>query len=135
MPSDGLGKIETCLAYLAGFFDGEGSVTSRDDTQVNGKAWTVSVTNTQPEPIRLLRSMFGGRVGSFDHGGYKGKRAKLWNYKRLYRWSAHGANARRFVCAIFPYMRDGAKLKSAYEFLSVDEERDSLGKRRAIRAK
>lgn len=44
------------LSYLAGFFDGEGSVSCR------GHFVQMSLTNLDPEPLRLFVKVFGGRV-------------------------------------------------------------------------
>jgi len=128
MPSD----LEIDLAYIAGYFDGEGNIKHDSSQQKSGTSWGVSITNTVPDVIYKLESMFGGRVRVIENGGYKFK-LRPWKFKTLYRWVAYGADARRFLILILPYLRHPDKIANAQMCIWVDEERDALGKGRSIR--
>jgi len=84
------------LAYVAGFFDGEGYVTigpqSRDQQHYYMRA---GITNTCRRPLELCQEIWGGSVvESRDRGS------------RLlaYRWYLHGAKAFKFLSDIEPYL-------------------------------
>ncbi|KKL77327.1 hypothetical protein LCGC14_2036070, partial [marine sediment metagenome] len=55
------------VSYLAGFFDGEGSISSNLKYAGKNKrpasiSLRVCAYNTDPSPIRLFHSEFGGRM-------------------------------------------------------------------------
>lgn len=100
------------LAYAAGIFDGEGSVSvsyrlqsARSKNQTFGVK--VSVSQVDPEVITWLKDTFGGTCDS-----YKGssKRAKI-----VFRWTLHCRKAADFLEAIVPFL----KLKTARSVAAI----------------
>lgn len=89
--------------YIAGFFDGEGCISSQEYWE-RGKYekyprinLQISITNTNKEVLNLIRGVFGGTVRS--HG--KKKR----NHKKCYDWKLCGKEKMRvFLTSILPYL-------------------------------
>ena len=81
---------QTELAYLAGYFDGEGCVTF-------SRKWIrVSISSCCPRPIEKLYKLFGGRAAD---GSYVDRPAA-----RIFsRCTLHGAKAIAFLKLIHPY--------------------------------
>jgi hypothetical protein len=62
-------NAEQRLAYLAGFFDGEGCVyilRCRRPRGYNYYYLEVSISNSMPEPLYLAQSLFGGTITVFQ---------------------------------------------------------------------
>jgi len=70
-------KINTKLAYMAGFIDGEGCVRIKKSNQSGNSYYiTLQVTNTDREPLQLIKEVFGGKVYFQE----KGTNKKVWQY-------------------------------------------------------
>lgn len=79
--------------YLAGFFDGEGSISRSHSVPA------LEVSNTVAEPIKLFRNYFG--FGAIHVGKPKGKEY----YKEVYRWSVCGRyNVKHVLSELLPYL-------------------------------
>lgn len=80
------------LAYIAGFFDGEGCVT------VNGAYLTpeVSACNTDLRPLEVIRNALGGKVYP--------RSKQIEACKVIYGWHVHGKNAAIALAALLPYL-------------------------------
>jgi len=81
------------LAYLAGFFDGEGSVIIDKN---HGMACVVA--STTKWILELLRFNFGGSINTdkkirYEHGHI------------CYHWKINSTNAESFLQAILPYLK------------------------------
>ena len=65
--------MDTELAYLAGFFDGEGCISiSKRSRTAHGYGLMVSVSQLNPEPLLVLRKRFGGSISrSKDKRGFR----------------------------------------------------------------
>lgn len=107
---DGICQCRSCeeidsdrrLAYLAGFFDGEGSIYARNGLQVSA----VQIDRT---PLLLLQGEFGGRVTDPRRTGSP---TSVW---RIY-----GQPAAEALRALFPYLivkSEQAKLALQYATL------------------
>lgn len=89
------------LAYIAGFFDGEGSIvitpiahsTSNQKRTFNMRAQAVS---TNEEIIRLLLAMFGGDI---KNKPIKGNRKACWT------WRVSSQAATNFLELVLPYLK------------------------------
>ena len=90
----------TTLAYLAGFFDGEGCITiGKFTNKRTGNleyGLTVETTQCNPEPLWTMKMLFGGYVGI--------KQSTNTGYKRLYRHQAGRRKARYFLESLLPYL-------------------------------
>jgi hypothetical protein len=95
--------IET-LAYIAGLFDGEGSIvigcSPGRTKQANPSYWLqVSITNTDRELIDWLHSTLGGHIADGSHNPSRGKQRPCWA------WRATSRQAQSFLQKILPYLR------------------------------
>ena len=52
--------MEHLLPYIAGFFDGEGCISIQKHHGNGAYVLWVSITNTSPEPLRLMKEHWGG---------------------------------------------------------------------------
>lgn len=98
MDTPGLTPIE--LAYLAGFFDGEGCVQS------DGR--TVGITNTFPDVLHRFKRAFGGRVSP------KATNRDNPGGKALWRWGISGIDARNFLQTMIPLLVEKRPQAEAY---------------------
>lgn len=87
------------LAYIAGFFDGEGTITIHHRNASTKKNWyrvCASVSNTDNTLLELLRDSFGGYISMLRRNG---------NRKDIYQWHITSTGAVVFISAIKPYLR------------------------------
>ena len=82
------------LAYIAGFFDGEGYIGI---VMNHGLRLIVSITNTKVEILYWLKDLFGGSVCN-------GQRPSQ-NQKPIYVWTIVSREAAIFIYRIQPYLR------------------------------
>jgi len=134
---------ELDLSYIAGFFDGEGSVTIHHNyaPSPRGKSpnhtLQVSIGNTDPRVIVWIHEHFGGALTM--RSGFKP------NHRDVIQWMARSNKAARFLRMILPYLRmkrEQAEIaltfqqaKSGYrkKMLSSDEIKHREGQMHAIR--
>lgn len=89
------------LAYIAGFFDGEGSITIHENCKPSPRGKNpnhtlqVSLGNTDPRIVRELYRQFGGTLT---------KRAPLPNCRPFLQWHLRAAKALPFLLAIRPHL-------------------------------
>jgi len=101
-----LGTPSACdLAWAAGFFDGEGSVSiPLVHPKTRGKAYRqmqlqVTCTNTYPQALKRFQEWFGGRVTTVHRG------AKDHPRKPCYKWAMEANGAASFLNAVRPYLK------------------------------
>ena len=99
MPTD-----PVILAYAAGLFDGEGSISivivkQNKDPNILTHRLMLSLTNTDSSLTRWLLENFGGFVSKHSSAG----RQKP-EHKKSERWQCSNAHAERFLRAIRPYL-------------------------------
>ena len=104
------------LAYIAGFFDGEGSVTIHTNCKpsLRGKVpnhtLQVSIGNTDPRVLLWIHSNFGGNIC------YRKKVSPKW--RKVAQWSIRTGGAALFLQAIYPFVRmkrDQIEIACAYQ--------------------
>lgn len=89
------------IAYIAGFFDGEGtiSITKTNEKRTKRKrpayGLQVSVTQLTLEPLDLIMDIFGGRIRPY----------RTPQGKPAHRWQAMSKQAGDFLEAIKPFAR------------------------------
>ncbi len=108
-----LGTNEQEVAYLAGLFDGEGSVSVNMYSQKPNYAGSlkVGISMTTPEPLRLCQRIFGGKVRLEKYRNH---------WKPCSRWRLHGDRAETFLRAVEPYLivkKDKAALALSFRAL------------------
>lgn len=93
--------MSTDLAYLAGFFDGEGSVyiNRAKPNQSRGTAYhlEISFTNCDRQPLELAMQLFGGKLSSTNDSRP--------NSKPVYRVRIRSRKASAALAAMLPYLR------------------------------
>ena len=99
------------LAWAAGFFDGEGSITL---TVSEGKYIRLEVACSQKVqlPLALFERMFGGSVY-----GYTPKHGEI-----CFVWKIYGAKGVEFLKELYPYMI--VKDADAKEVIDIWESKD-----------
>lgn len=89
---------ETDAAYIAGFFDGEGTLQ-----EVKPGTWRVTIYQCNEEVIRWIAEVTGtGLVASRKPNG--GNLVKQSAFKTGWIWQLYGRNAALFLWQIRPYM-------------------------------
>ena len=90
---------ELDLAYIAGFFDGEGTITIHHRNSLDKINWyrvCASISNTDISLLEYLKDLFGGHISTRIYGG---------NRKDMYQWQVTSKDAVRFISVISPYLR------------------------------
>ena len=104
---------EVELAYIAGFFDGDGSISAECVNQ----RWYPSVSMSQKDPMILLwiQGFFGGRIDVVGGVGYGDSHSlALRKEERI-----------QFLRAVLPYLK--IKRKRAELALQLDERQSFQG--------
>src|SRR5258708_36540022 len=92
------------LAYVAGLFDGEGSIvigcSLKKADRRNPAYWLqVGITNTDRELIDWLHNTFGGHISDNSHGPSRKEQRPCWA------WRIMSKEAKGFLIRILPYLR------------------------------
>lgn len=97
---------EIKFAYIAGLFDGEGTVTlSYNNKKDTFRTPIVSISSTSIELLEFLTSEFGGSI--VKQKVYKEHHKQSWS------WRLQRRNAINFLNCILPYMREKSKISRA----------------------
>lgn len=96
------------IAYLAGLFDGEGSICisryHRKDTPYLAYSLFINVRNTEKELVHCFQRAFGGCVGESQQTGI--------GTQPIYWWSCSKRRAIEFLDAVYPYLKSTRKRKA-----------------------
>jgi hypothetical protein len=103
------------VAWSAGFFEGEGCISivkssSQGRTIVQLRC---AVEQVDPEPLRRLESLFGGRTKRFDRANRPSNHSVTW------RWQIGTQQAAAFLQAIEPFIsrsKLAKKIRLALDF-------------------
>lgn len=93
----------TDIAYIAGFFDGEGSITIHENCKPSPRGKNpnhtlqVSIANTDPRALRWIHAEFGGLLIF--------RRRATEGHRNLLQWVIRCGGAMRFLAAIRPFLR------------------------------
>src|SRR4030042_87280 len=102
----------TLLAYLAGFFDGEGCVTIIKGKNHLGNvqySLRVIVVNTNEYVLHLYKLSFGGRIQK--------RKYKKPEWRDCYAWELGSTRAYDFLKCVYPYLiLKKAQADLAFEF-------------------
>ena len=110
----------TDLAYMAGFFDGEGSVGIYVKSYAKNQYYMkCSLTQAGEFLPNLMKFHFGGRT-------YSAGRREI-RYKDQWEWKIYGHQAKEFLKAIVPYL----KIKRAEAELAI-EFQGSMSRRKGL---
>jgi hypothetical protein len=116
------------VAYLAGVFDGEGSITiSKAPPRGRYKSpiyrLMVQISNTNLEVLRIAQNQYGGCVGGPFLRGLR--------WRPYYRWKLDDENSMNFLRDIEPYTQiKHGHIQTALEFREqvLTSHTESLGK-------
>ena len=89
-------------AYIAGFLDGEGSISVNKMNEVKSfnrirHRLSASLTNCNKEVLLFVQSLYGGTI-------HRHRRTDV-RHTPCYRWRAEGKTAIKFIKDIYPYLR------------------------------
>lgn len=91
-------------AYIAGFFDGEGSLTPRKYQSRTGNKFgrgfdfAAAIHQVDKRPLQLIQMLYGGILVFRD-------RSKMTNASNIWLWQLCGKHrVNKFLCDIFPYL-------------------------------
>lgn len=95
---------EVDLGWVAGFFQGEGSIS----LSVNGQGYfigNIGAYQKEKEPLSLVQSYFGGKIRlKHNRGGFVEGGVDIWE------WQLYGKSALPFLKAILPHVHS-ARMK------------------------
>jgi hypothetical protein len=111
----GANVTENELAYIAGFFDGEGSMTIHENCKPSPRGHApnhtlqVSIANTDPRVLHWIHAEFGGSLSY--------RKLVSVNHRHVTQWIIRAAKALPFLLAIQPFVRMKAdQVKIGIEF-------------------
>lgn len=111
------------LAYMAGYFDGEGCVTISS----NNSSVACSVTNTYPNVLNEMKEMFGGSVEN------KGSPKAQW--RNAYRFCVYSQRACDMLEQLLPYLQEKRpQVELALEFQRTKDKAKRIELRDKIKA-
>jgi hypothetical protein len=118
----------TTLAYVAGLFDGEGSIVigvskpSIRNKQKSPSHWLqVGITNTSKELIVWLKDSFGGHISDNSHSPSRKKQRPCWA------WRVNSHEACKFLKSILPFLK--VKKKQAELAIEFQESAKNMNGR------
>jgi len=91
---------KTVLAYIAGFFDGEGCVMIAKHKRADGfivYQLRVNISNTNKAILQLINTVFPSVI--YEDKIHIDKRKKQWRY------AAYDKKAEEFLKTLYPYLR------------------------------
>ena len=100
------------IDYIAGFFDGEGSIS----IVPKGRSWSLVAQCGQINPIVLyyMQAQWGGRI--FE--------VKTTSGRAYFKWAVHGLNAFKFINDVEPHLLiKRAQAQLALEFKTIELNR------------
>ena len=103
------------LAYVAGYLDGEGCFTVRNERQA-----MVVCENTHRPTIEWLHQMFGGSMSA-------NVRKKKPTWRPTYRWSVVSRQAAEVCRLVAPYLRE--KMEQALLLIAIQQLSGNQGAR------
>ncbi len=113
--------MDVMLAWLAGVFEGEGSVGIRSNgCDPPSLLVCVDVTNTDLEMVAPLHVRWGGRL---RHRQHTGNRRPYWH------WNAYGDTAVTFLNDLLPYLHTSRVRTKALLAIQFQTERAAGGTR------
>jgi len=94
---------ETTKAYIAGFFDGEGSVGLYEMKSRKGKGGSyglqVTINNVNPLPLKLIQEIFDGRLNIIEY-----QKENFPIKRTVWQWRINAKKAEFFLSQILDYV-------------------------------
>lgn len=107
------------LAYLAGFFDGEGCVTIAGPDDKQRQALQIVVANTEPDVLRLFQARWGGTMAL--------RPSRNERHKRLWDWKLCSQNAVVALNELLPHLHlKGSRAEIAIRFQALKSGENNM---------
>jgi hypothetical protein len=110
---------KTDMAWLSGFFDGEGTVRIASPNKRDLGHLEVSIVNTDKQIMNDIYAMFGGV------GYLKSQKQKKKNHRIYYRWVIASVEASKFLKLLQPWVQRKIvkeKVRVALEYQDIKSE-------------
>ena len=112
---DGKTTITSKIAYMAGFFDGEGCIRIKEANQGGNSYYvTAHITNTNRIILEQIQDLFGGTIREQEKGVNK----------IIYSWNISTAEAVDFLKTLSPFLQE--KLTQALLAIKFHEKKELL---------
>ncbi len=105
---------EAFTAYVAGFFDGEGSISIKNTSKHTSYRLSISIGQRRPEPLFMIQSRWGGSIGKREAN----------NFSTLLMFSKQAIS---FIKDIYPYLV--VKRKQAEIAIKFQAGKENTGRR------
>lgn len=92
------------LAYMAGYFDADGSITGYNDKR-QGPILYVLVGSADQNILESFKGAFGGWITQDVKAGQRRKSTPIVARRNAYRWQSKGRIGARALRALLPYLR------------------------------
>lgn len=90
-------------AYMAGFVDGEGTISIKSQSKQKPYYGYLSVCNTNYNAIKLFEQEFGGKVRKRNWS--KNQKNVSKNWKPCYEWQLTCEKAKSAITILMPYLK------------------------------
>lgn len=98
--TQGKKTITTEIAYISGFFDGEGCVRIKQANQRGNSYYVIAhITNTNKEILEKVKGLFNGQIRTQEKGVNK----------TIYNWSLSSSEAVEFLRTLSPFLIEKKK--------------------------
>jgi len=127
----GKNTITTDIAYIAGFFDGEGCIRIKKASQGGNSYYLwVAITNSNKEILEFIKDIFGGKV----------RRAEKTINKVIYHYLITSSEANDMLKVLLGFLKEKKKqadfgiwFHRMKEELTPDEKRQCYEKMKALK--
>jgi LAGLIDADG-like domain len=113
--TNGRQTITATIAYIAGFFDGEGCVRLKQSNQNEHSYYVIAhITNSNRAILEQVQDLFGGTIRMQEHAVNK----------TIYNWQITSAEAVDFLQTLSPFLQD--KLEQALLAIKYHAQKGEL---------
>lgn len=107
--------ITSKIAYIAGFFDGEGCIRIKQANQRGNSYYVIAhLTNTYLPVLQQVQDLFGGPIRKQEEG----------RNKAIYNWQLTSSEAVDFLKTITPFLQE--KSTQALLAIKFHDQKDKL---------
>lgn len=112
---DGKETITSKIAYIAGFFDGEGCVRIKESNRGGNSYYVIAhITNTNRRILEQIQDLFGGAIRTQEKG----------TNKTIYNLCISSAEAVDFLKTLSPFLQE--KLEQALLAIKFHEQKATM---------
>lgn len=112
---NGRKTITTRVAYIAGFFDGEGCIRIKKANQGGNSYYIIAhITNTYRKTLEDVKELFGGQIRIQERG----------KNKTVYNWCITSDEAQDFLTILTPFLKE--KRKQAIEAIRFHTHKEKM---------